>query len=402
MIPVIQLKKGSEEKVLEGHPWIYRNELDLKGKGPVPGALVTITAANGRFLGTGFFNPHSQIAVRVFSRDREVDDETKVDPLVRKRIQQAVKFRAEMLKGSETIRLIYSEADGLSGLVVDQYKDALVMQCNSRAMRQKLESIVDELKKCTGCSVVVDRSDVSILKKEGLKAAESIAWKKEGFDESKLKDMVIKEGDLNFKVDLQSGQKTGFYLDQRNTRAWLRNVSKDKKCLDAFCHSGGLSVAMAKGGAASVLSMDSSQQALELAVENMRLNKVEAVCEQKQADLFKSLNEMQKSGNSYDLIVLDPPGMTHGKSGLGGALRGYKEINFRAMKMLAPDGLLLTCSCTQAVSEEKFRHVILMAAKDAGMDFRQVYQGAQPLDHPQLLGMPESHYLKVLGFQKIS
>jgi 23S rRNA (cytosine1962-C5)-methyltransferase len=276
-----------------------------------------------------------------------------------------------------------------------------VIQCHCAGTRLFLPDFLKILVEKTDCRAVIDRSDLKHLSKEGLETVEKILWKKADFKTEELKKFLIREEGLIFKADLLNGQKTGFYLDQRETRAFLKKIAKGKNCLDAFCNSGSFSVILAKSGAQSVLGLDSSEHALELAVNNAALNKTETLCRFEKQDLFKDLTRRQKSGESYDLIILDPPKMCVDRSGLLGALRGYREIQYRAFKMLKHHGILITCSCTQAVTATAFERLAWGAASQAKVKVRQIYQAFQPADHPVRPGMPESNYLKILGFQKI-
>jgi 23S rRNA (cytosine1962-C5)-methyltransferase len=248
----------------------------------------------------------------------------------------------------------------------------------------------------------VERSDNGSREKEGMLPRGGLAYCKEGFDKESLKAFRFKEGPWTFQADLVGGQKTGFFLDQRLSRDAFARLARDKDCLNAFCYTGAFSVGLAWGGAKSVLGLDSSAEARAGARINAELNQVQDRVSFEDADAFKRLREMEKEKRRFDLVLLDPPALAKSKDGMEGALRGYKEINFRALKLLNPGGILATCSCTQMVDEERFLGILKSAAKDAACNAKVIYRGGQPPDHPSLLGMPETRYLKVFALQKMS
>ncbi len=399
MIPTLSFKPGREQRLLSGSLWAFRNELDFKEKDHTPGSLVRLVSAKGRPLALGFLNSRSLIAVRVLAREGEFADPEDVPALLRSRLEAALAWRADRLEGAEALRLVFSEGDLLSGLVVDRFGPVLVAQITSLGLERHRDFLFSELKRLTGCRALVERSEGFGREKEGLEPRSGLVWSEPGFEEASLPALRFREGEFTFQADLLKGQKTGFFLDQRDTRLALAGMARGRRCLNAFCYSGGFSVALARGGASSVLGVDSSPEALELAGINAGLNQAPA-CEFRQADVFALLREMEKNRERFDLVVLDPPAMTKGRGSLEDALRGYKEINYRALKLLPTGGLLVTCSCSQAVDEERFVSVLNAAAKDAGCLLQQVHRGGQGADHPVLAGMPETRYLKVLGLVK--
>jgi 23S rRNA (cytosine1962-C5)-methyltransferase len=402
VIPTIKFKPQKEDRLLGGSLWAYRQELDLEQKDHAPGSLVRLATAKGRPLAVGFINTRSSIAVRVLARSGEFDQEEDAAALLRWRLGKALERRSELLPGVGDLRLVFSEGDCLPGLVVDRFGTVLIVQITSAGMEEHRQVILDFLKGQTGCRAIVERSEGFTREKEGLAPASGLLWKDENFDPSALSVWTVHEGRLTFQADLLSGQKTGFYLDQRDTRSTLGDMrlSHGRACLDAFCHTGSFSVALAKSGAASVLGLEASAEALRLAQRNAQLNGVQSLCSFEAGDAFQRLRTLEKEGRRFGLVLLDPPSFTKSKDGLENALRGYKEINYRALKLLEPGGYLISCSCTQAVEEPRFLSILQSAGRDAGSFLRVLRVLGQPLDHPSLLGMPETKYLKVVIAQK--
>jgi 23S rRNA (cytosine1962-C5)-methyltransferase len=384
----------------QGYLWAFRNDLDFKEKDYAPGSLIWAHSSKGRPLALGFLNSQANLCFRALARASEAGDEASAEALIVERVKQAVALRQEALpKSVQARRLIFSEGDALSGLTVDQYGDALVVQFTSLGMDQRRDLIIEALKQVTHCKAIVERSEGSSRQKEGLEPKSGLLWSDGSLSEEDLTRLKINDLGLKLELNLLQGQKTGFFVDQRETRGLLESLSKGKDCLDMFCHTGALSMALAMGGAKSVLGVDESEPALDLARRNAEANQLKI--DFKAGDAFKSLRSMSDEGKNFDLIVLDPPSMLKGKGELGDALRGYKELNLRALKMLPKGGLLVSCSCTQAVSEEDFLSTIQSAAVDASARIQEVYRLGQPVDHPRHPAMPETRYLKVLVFRKI-
>jgi 23S rRNA (cytosine1962-C5)-methyltransferase len=320
--------------------------------------------------------------------------------IVEARLKQALEIRGPRTPDQAARRLVFGEGDWLSGLIVDDYAGHLAIQVHSWGLERLKPRILETLKALTGCKAIVDRSDNNFRTKEGLPSVKGILWAAPGVDEAALSKVDFEEEGLRFQADLIAGHKTGFFLDQRPARALARSLAQGRRSLDVFCFSGGFSVAMAKGGASSVWGLDQSADAIAQAAAHAALNGVESLCKFEEADAFTRLRELEKAGERFGLIVLDPPAMAKDGEAVGGALRGYKELNLRAMRLLEPGGLLLTCSCTQAVSEAQFCHEVQSAAQDAPATVRELQcLGAGP-DHPRLLGMEETQYLKCLLLRK--
>ncbi|MES2200757.1 MAG: class I SAM-dependent rRNA methyltransferase [candidate division FCPU426 bacterium] len=397
--PVLRFRSTKEKRVSQGYLWAFRNELDFREKDHAPGSLVRVESAKGRPLGFGFLNTQANLCFRMLARPGEMDGEADLEGMIRERILRAIAWREERMPSSQARRLFFSEGDGLSGLIADQYRDALVLQFSSFAMDRHRDLVLETFKKVLKLRVVVERSEGGSRLKEGLEPKTGVLWSDGSLDEATLSHHPIEDGGLKFELDLLKGQKTGFFIDQRDTRALVASLAKGKTCLDMFCHTGALALSLAKGGAASVLGVDESEAALKLAARNAELNGLKATFEA--SDAFKSLRAMSDQGRSFDLVVLDPPSMTSNRASLGDALRGYKELNLRALKLLPAGGILVSCSCTQAVSEDDFLTTIQSAAVDAGARIQELFRLGQPEDHPRHPAMPETRYLKVRVFRKI-
>ncbi|MHB8167599.1 MAG: class I SAM-dependent rRNA methyltransferase, partial [Sulfuricella sp.] len=328
------LNPGREKSLQHHHPWIFTGAVErIKGE-PQSGETVAVRDTHGAFLALAAYSPKSQILGRVWTyRENEMVDEA----FLRARLARAIGLRQELAKTTDGMRLVHGESDGLPGLVVDRYGDTLVMQVLSAGMERWRGALVDLLVELTGCANLYERSDAEVRELEGLPA-------RSGMLRGVLPvPLVIQEHGLKFYVDVEKGQKTGFYLDQRDNRRRVGELAKDKDVLNCFCYSGGFSLSALQGGARSVLSVDSSAEALALARENVKLNNLaEDRAEWLEADVFKSLRLMRDQGKSFDLIVLDPPKFAPTAHHAANAARAYKDINLWALKLLRPGGLLAT------------------------------------------------------------
>ena len=383
-IPRIVLKPGREGRLLRGHPWVYGGEIDQVDGSPNPGEIVDLLDARGAFLARGYFNPHSQIRVRVLSFEQEPIDEG----FLRRRLQQAIDRRILLSIPSNAYRLVYSEADLLPGLILDRYGPYLVVQFLTFGIDLRQAPILSLLQDLLSPLGIYARNDLSFREKEGLPLGKGVLW---GEVPNQIR---IEEGDLSFWADVKEGQKTGFFLDQRENRLVLRGLCQDRRVLDCFCYSGAFSLQAANFGAASVLGLDISESAVALAQENARLNGLEGRCHFRTGNAFDELRALERKGEGFDLIILDPPAFTKSKQAIEPALRGYKEINLRALKLLESGGILLTCSCSYHLSSELFLAMLEEAAADAGRAIHLLEFRTQARDHPILLGVPETHYLK--------
>lgn len=387
------LNPGREKSLQHRHPWIFTGAVErIKGE-PQSGETVAVRDSHGAFLALAAYSPKSQILGRVWTyRENEMIDEA----FLRARLARAIGLRQELAKTTDGMRLVHGESDGLPGLVVDRYGDALVMQVLSAGMERWRVTLADLLVELTGCANLYERSDAEVRDLEGLPA-------RSGILRGKLPvPLIIREHGLKFHVDVEKGQKTGFYLDQRDNRRRVGELANDKDVLNCFCYSGGFSLSALQGGARSVLSVDSSAEALALARENLKLNNLAADrAEWLEADVFKSLRLMRDQGKSFDLIVLDPPKFAPTAHHAANAARAYKDINLWALKLLRPGGLLATFSCSGGVTADLFQKILAGAAMDANVTAQIVGRFAADADHPAVLNFPEGEYLKGLLLRRV-
>lgn len=375
MTASLKLKPG-RARVLQGHPWVFASEVETLLPDAMNGEAVVLRDARGRVLGSGVYNNRSQIVWRRFSwKSEELDDER-----LRVNLQAAVNRRS----AEEVRRLVWSESDELPGLVVDQYGDVLVVQALTLAMDRRLDQISALLEELVAPREIVFRNDAPVRAREGLP---KVVRTRSG---EELEPWWITIGGLEFLMDLKEGQKTGYYLDQRFEHGRVARHAAGRRVLDAFCNQGGFALHCAKAGAASVLGVEISEEAVELAKQNARRNGLTAEFEA--ANVFDFLRAGEEA--EWDLIILDPPPFAKSKRELDGALRGYKEINLRAMKRLAPGGLLATYACSHHMSQSVFLDVIGQAAADVRKRVQVLEFCHQPPDHPVIPNMPESEYLR--------
>jgi 23S rRNA (cytosine1962-C5)-methyltransferase len=385
----IILKKGREKSLLRRHPWIFSGAIQQADENIAPGSTVDLLSSDKQFLARASYSPHSQIRARVWTFiDEPVDKE-----FFHKRISRAVNTRSSRFDSkSKSSRLIYAESDNIPGLIVDRYADVLVMQCLTAGAEYWKETFADLLLEETGLSVIYERSDADVRELEGL---ESKAGVLRGIYPQL--PITILENDLQFKVNFADGHKTGFYLDQRKNRLSVRGLAKDKDVLDCFCYTGGFTVNALAGGAKSVLSVDSSADALELCEENIALNDLPVEKHTSiEGDVFLLLRKFRDEARSFDMIILDPPKFAPTASHAEKATRAYKDINLLAFKLLRAGGILVTYSCSGGVDSGLFQKIVAGAALDAGVEAQIVEHLSQGADHPISLHFPEGAYLKGL------
>lgn len=385
------LKPGREKSLRARHPWVFSGAIQRVDGDPLNGETVAVRSADGTFLARAAYSPFSQIRARVWSW---TEDEAVDADFFRRRIAAAIKARRTLINTETTnaIRLVHAESDGLPGLVVDCYDRTLVLQVLTAGIERWKDEIADILVDLTGAERVFERSDVDVRKLEGL--AEQRGLLRGGEITEPLR---IVENGLAFEVDVTGGQKTGFYIDQRENRARLKSMAAGRRVLNCFCYTGGFSLYALAGGAAQVISIDSSAEALAGAQHNAALNGFPAdAMEWVEADVFQQLRRYRDSRQSFDLIVLDPPKFAPTAAQVERAARAYKDINLLAFKLLNPGGLLFTFSCSGGVSADLFQKIVAGAALDANVDARIIGQMTQGCDHPVALHFPEGAYLKGL------
>ena len=382
--PKIILKKGKEKPILRGHPWVFSGAVARAEGDLSPGEIGEVYSGDGKFLGIGQFNPRSQIILRLLTRRREVLDSS----FFRGRLLQADALREKELRGKTNgYRAVNGEGDFLPGLVVDRYGETLVLQCLTAGMERLKGLFLDLLVKHFGPKSIYERSDVSSRREEGLPEAKGLLYGEEILD-----PVEIEEYGCRFRVDVKEGQKTGFYLDQRENRFSLQKVSHGKKILDCFCYSGGFSIHAGLGGAKEITMVDSSEEALERAKDHFALNHLKGISPHLiRGDAFEVMRSLD---SDYDIVVLDPPPFAKKKAHLPGASRGYKDLNLQAFRLLKREGLLFTFSCSHHMNWDLFQKIVFSAAVDAGRRVQLLARRGHPIDHPVDLSHPEGEYLR--------
>ena len=372
-----------------GHLWIYAGHLDQVTGQPAAGDLIDVLTPTGRFYGRGFYNPSSKIRVRLLT----FDDEPIHEAFWRSRIQAAIRLRQRVVSQTNAYRLIYGEGDRLPGLIVDRYDQTLVLQTSSYGMDRRKDLLADLLAKEVNAAAVFLRNDAKSRRLEGLAS-------ERGFLRGGGTTQVdIREGGARFVVDVERGQKTGWFCDQRENRLAAARLASGSEVLEVFCHTGAFGIHAALAGATSVEGLDVSEDSLALAREHARLNRVEERCSYRAADAFDEMRSLVKSGRRYDFVMLDPPAFARSRQALSGALAGYKDINLLGIKLARPEGFVVTSSCSHPVSAEDLWTAIRLAARDAKREIRLIEQRGQSADHPVLASMPETRYLKCFILQ---
>ena len=377
----VTLKKREDRRILRGHPWVFSNELLDIPKDASPGELVEVTDFSGQFIGRGYLNPHTLIAVRILTRRREEIDEA----FFLRRITAARDLRTVLGYG-ESYRAVFSEGDGIPGLIVDKYADTLVVQSLTAGIERLLDMIITVLQRLYAPRVIVLRNDGASRELEGLPLETKVVL---GDTDGMV---AIEESGIRYTVDVLKGQKTGFFFDQRENRLALKGLVNGRRTLDCFCYIGAWSLTAARFGASEVIGIDSSEKAVQQAANNAALNGLSARF--KTADVFDELRSLEKLKERFGCVILDPPAFVKSRAKVREAIKGYKEINLRAMKILEPGGVLASCSCSHHVETDLFREMLIDAAHSAGRTVRLLEMRSQSRDHPMLLAARETQYLK--------
>ena len=370
-------------RVLHGHDWIYTSDILKTFGNPAPGDVVSLKDGKDRLLGSAIYNPASQIVARRFSRQRQELD----GDFFQRRIGQAVEYRRRRGVDPRLCRLVWSESDGLPGVVVDRYGDCLVVQTLTLAMDQRKELLTAALVAVLAPKAIIERNDAPVRRAEGMETSSGVLY---GEPPGTLE---IETDGLRFAIDPLRGQKTGFYLDQVDNYRQVAAYAKGRRVLDCFTNQGAFAMACARAGAASVLAVEIGADAVASARRNAERNDLPAI-EWREANVFDFLPVEEKRGARYDLIILDPPSFTKSKGQLSDAMRGYKEIHLRALKLLSDDGLLATFCCSHHVNPAEFREMMIDAAVDARRSVRQLARYTQAADHPVVPTLPETEYLQ--------
>ena len=390
-LPVVHVINGRQKKLLQGHPWVYGNEIERVEGDVVDGELVTVVDFRGRYMGTGFYNSRSLITVRLLThRSEEI-----TDSLIAARVKAACDYRRFVMNrpGTDSCRLIYGEADRLPGVIADRFGDVIVLQVLALGMEKYTQVIADALVACEQPKCLLLQNDDAIRRKEGMECFTKV------LHGQLPEETIIHENGIKLSVDVKGGQKTGYFLDQKDNHLFVRQFCRDARVLDCFSYIGGFALNAVAGGAKEVTAVDISESAVELIRRNAELNgmQVNTVC----ANCFDFLRAQVKEKQKYDVIVLDPPAFTKAHANMANACRGYKEIALSAMRMLEAGGVLATHSCSYHMPEDVFVNTVLSAAQDLHRQVRVITLRRQDIDHPVLAGYPESHYLKSLWLQML-
>jgi 23S rRNA (cytosine1962-C5)-methyltransferase len=400
----VTITAKGEAALTGGHPWVYDGEVTGVSGGVADGGLVDVVGPKGAYLGTGFYNSHSRIRVRLLSRNANdrFDEE-----FWRRRVRYAWSYRKTVMGGADSrcCRLIFGEADQFPGLTVDRFENVLVAQVLSLGMervKSTLFPLLAEVLRADGEEIagIYERNDVSIRGLEGMEQGKGW-YPLPGEPVPAFTSVDITENGIVYAVDFENGQKTGFFLDQKYNRRAVAKLAAGRTVLDCFTHTGSFALNAARGGAARVTAVDVSEYAVSCARENARRNGLDDRMDFLCADVFDLLPRLAAQPPRYDFIILDPPAFTKSRKATENAMRGYKEINYRAMKLLPRGGYLATCSCSHFATEELFVKMLRSAARDAGVQLRQIEARQQGPDHPILWGVEETNYLKFFLFQVI-
>ena len=402
--PKITITPKGEAALTGGHPWVYEGEVTAVDGTPEDGALVDVVSRRGSWLGCGFYNSHSKICVRLLSRNANDDFS---DAFWERRVRYAWDYRKTVMgeTDSRCCRVIFGEADLFPGLTVDRFESVLVTQTLSLGMeriKDRLFPLLAKVLREDGQDIrgIYERNDVALREREGM--AQNKDWYLLPGETPPEKTCVdITENGIVYTVDFENGQKTGFFLDQKYNRLAVARLAKGRTVLDCFTHTGSFALNAARGGAAHVTAVDVSEFAVQCAVENARRNGLDGIMDCMAANVFDLLPELEKQPRKYDFIILDPPAFTKSRKTVHNAMSGYKEINYRAMKLLPRGGYLATCSCSHFATEELFIKMLHSAARDAGVQLRQIEARQQCADHPILWGVEETNYLKFFLFQVV-
>jgi len=389
-LPAVSVSRKGEERLRSGHLWVFGDDLREVPPGLPPGQWVTVVSRSGAPLGTGTLNLSSRISLRVVSRTEVAPTGT----FVAGRIREALLRREEAgLRECPAVRLLYSEGDFLPGVIADRYGSVVVLQILTAGMERIREEIVPALVAACSPRLLFERSEGAGRRQEGLAERRGVL-----FGEGPLEEEIEIDG-IRFRVDVESGPKTGFFLDQRENRGIVRELARGRTVLDGFCSTGAFGLYALAGGARSVLAVDASEPAIQAARRAAEANGYGGRWEGRASDLFREMRELQAAGRRFGLVILDPPSFAKSREAREGALRGYRDINRLGFSLVEPGGDLATSSCTQLIDMAKWMEALRGSAADARVDAQLLRRGGQPADHPVLLGMPETEYLKFAAFR---
>ena len=384
----IYLKKNEERRIQSGHLWIFSNEIFEIEDEPVNGDIAEVYDFKNNVIGKGFYNKNSLISVRLL----QLKEEQSFESYAKEKLLSAYQLRKLLYPNRDSFRLIFSESDFLPGLIIDKYNNSFVLQVYSIGMEKNIQTIVEVLKEELNAENIFTKNEFYFRKLEGLPEENKIYF-------GEINEEIIDDGIIKYKIDFNTGQKTGFYFDQSDNRFFIEKISKGMNVLDAFCNSGGFGLHTSYMGADSVTFVDSSQTAIKSAEENFKLNNLKSKSEFITEDVFDFLNKCVENKKFYDLVIADPPAFAKNKKTIATAVKGYEKLNKLAMQVINDGGFLATSSCSHHLSEEEFIKAINQAAVKSGKKIQQIYFNGASLDHPRLAAMPETSYLKFTVFR---
>ena len=382
------LKKNEERRIKAGHLWIFSNEIDKVENNPENGDLVEIYDSKNEFLGTGLYNKNSLISGRILSSERIIDFKS----YIKEKIHNAYSLRKAFYPGAESFRLVFSESDFLPGLIIDKYNQTFVLQVYSFGMQKNIQPIIEVLKEDLNAENIFSKNEVYFRRLEGLPESDELYL-------GKIKTEIINDISINYKIDFQKGQKTGFYFDQRDNRIFIEKIVKGKNVIDAFCNSGGFGLHAAKAGAESIVFLDSSNFEIESAKQNYELNNFKNKAEFLVRDVFDYFEKISLDKKKFDVVMIDPPAFAKSKKNLKSAIKGYEKLNRLAMHLVINGGFLVTSSCSHHLGREEFIQVIAKAAIKVKRKIQLIQFNGASLDHPQIPSMNETSYLKFAVFK---
>ncbi len=386
-LPKIILKKNEDRRIRSGHLWVFSNEIFSTEGNPVNGDLVEIFDAKNVFVGTGFYNKNSLIAVRLISNEKDID----LKSVFREKILAAYSLRKQFYPERESFRLVFSESDFLPGLIIDKYNYTYVLQVYSFGLEKNIELIIDILKEDFNAINIFSMNEEHFRLIEGLPVENKIYA-------GAIEDEIIDDGSIKYKIDFSAGQKTGFYFDQSDNRFFIQKLCKDKSVLDAFCNSGGFGFHAIKSGAKNVTFVDSSSQAIDSVKNNFDLNNLECEKETIRSDVFDYLEECIKLNKKFDVVMIDPPAFAKNKKNINQAKKGYEKLNRLALTIINKNGFLITSSCSYHLEEKDFFSIVNSASEKSNRQIQLVHFNNASLDHPSLPAMNETTYLKFAVF----
>ncbi len=382
------LKRREDKRLRSGHLWVFSNEIDGINGEVENGDLIDIYDAGENIIGTGFYNKNSLIAVRLLAEDY-VDD---IYPLLKDKIMYAYRLRKAFYPALDAYRLAFSESDYLPGLIIDKYNKTFVLQVYSFGMQRNISWIVKILQEELGAENIFTKHETYFRMLEGLPEEDEVYL-------GERKPEIISDGSLSFNINFETGQKTGFYFDQRDNRFFIEKIAKDKTVLDAFCNSGGFGMHAAKAGASSVAFVDSSSSEIENVKRNIELNGLQGNFNFYEEDVFDFLSREISAEKKYDVVMIDPPAFAKSKKQIAIASKGYEKLNKRALQVVAKNGYLVTSSCSHFISRAAFTEILVDASRKANVNIQLVHFSGASLDHPELPAMPETSYLKFAVFR---